>query len=120
MEVRAYGILFCLSLKERRDNMEGFIISSNSGVYEVYTIDKKVYRCKARGKFRNEGIKPIVGDNVIIQIISDTEGYIEDVIKRVNQLVRPPIANIDQAIIISAVKEPDLDFLQLNRYIAFA
>ena len=96
--------------------MEGFIISLNSGVYEVYT-NEKVYKCKARGKFRNEGIKPVVGDNVFIQVISDTEGYIEEVFPRRNQLIRPPVSNVDQAIIIISIAEPDLSPSLLNRFL---
>ena len=96
--------------------VDGFIISLNSGVYEVF-VDEKIYKCKARGKFRNEGIKPIVGDNVSIQVISDTEGYIEEVYERRNKLVRPPVANVDQAIIIISIVEPDLSPSLLNRFL---
>jgi len=83
--------------------MGGIIIKLISNDYTVLCNDK-IYICKPRGKFRNLNISPLVGDRVII----DSENnYILDIKKRKNFLLRPPVSNIDQAIIITSLKSPD-------------
>ena len=91
--------------------MEGFIIKNISNDYVVKS-SKGIYSCKARGKFRNMKLVPLVGDYV-----SFDEGslYILDIKKRKNSLIRPCVANVDQAIIVSSVKEPDLDMHLLDK-----
>lgn len=83
--------------------MEGKIVKIISNDYTVLTSDNR-YICKSRGKFRNMKITPLVGDNVIFD---EKKNYITDVLERKNTLLRPPVANIDQAIIITSVKDPD-------------
>ena len=91
--------------------MEGLIIKLISNDYTVLC-DDKLYVCKARGKFRNLNISPLVGDRVIIDAENN---YILEVKKRNNELTRPPIANIDQAIIITSLKSPDFSSNLLDK-----
>lgn len=91
--------------------MEGLIIKNISNDY-VVKIDKKKYTCKPRGKFRKEKIKPVVGDKVIIDPINN---YILEIKPRKNHLIRPNVANIDQALIVTSVKNPNLDTNLLDK-----
>lgn len=91
--------------------MEGIIIKLISNDYTVLC-NEKLYVCKARGKFRNQNISPLVGDRVIID---EENNYILEVKKRKNELSRPPIANIDQAIIITSLKSPDFSSNLLDK-----
>jgi len=91
--------------------MVGKIIKQISNDYTV-KIDDKLYVCKARGKFRNLGITPLVGDNVEVDIDNK---YILDVLKRKNELDRPSISNIDQAVIVTSVKIPDFSSNLLDK-----
>src|SRR5574344_1151862 len=79
--------------------MEGKIIKIISNDYTVQT-PNKAYVCKSRGKFRNDKITPLVGDNVSFD---DKNNYIMEIKPRKNELVRPPDSNIDQAVIITNV-----------------
>ena len=91
--------------------MKGQIIKIISNLYTV-DIDGKIYECHSRGKFRNLNITPLVGDNVII----DTDNnYILEVMTRRNSLVRPLVANIDQAFVITSVKQPDFSTNLLDK-----
>ena len=90
--------------------MEGKIIKIISNSFTV--LADKEYICNARGKFRNLKITPLVGDNVIFD---SNKKIIQEVKSRKNSLIRPPIANIDQAIIVVSVKEPDLDLYLLDK-----
>ena len=91
--------------------MEGFIIKNISNDYVVKS-NKGTYSCKARGKFRNMKLTPLVGDYVSFDEI---DLYILDIKERKNSLVRPSVANVDQAIIVSSVKKPDLDTHLLDK-----
>ena len=91
--------------------MEGFIIKNVSNDYVVKS-SKGTYSCKARGKFRNMRLIPLVGDYVSFD---DSDLYILDIKKRKNFLVRPSVSNVDQAIIVSSVKKPDLDTYLLDK-----
>ena len=81
--------------------------------------DKGIYECKARGIFRNQRIKPLVGDNVSVDILDEQEkeGNITEIIPRKNELLRPAVANIDQALVIFAITKPDPDFKLLDRFL---
>ena len=96
--------------------LEGKIIKALSGFYYVQS-DEMIYECRARGKFRNIDFKPLVGDEVVFQIENKTAGYIMEVKERRNFLVRPPISNIDQAIIVVSAKEPDFSTLLLDKFL---
>ena len=90
--------------------MNGKIVRIISNLYTVKA--DKLYDCMARGKFRNLGIKPIVGDNVIFDA---EKKWLMEIEKRKNELHRPLIANIDQALVVVSVKNPDLDLNLLDK-----
>ena len=91
--------------------MVGKIIKQISNDYTV-KVDNNLYVCKARGKFRNLGITPLVGDNVVID---QKNNYILEILDRKNELERPSIANIDQAVIVTSVKIPDFSSNLLDK-----
>lgn len=83
----------------------GLIVGLSGGAYTVKTLDGKRYNCRARGVFRQQGISPCVGDNVVIEI-DDKYGYILSIEPRKNFIIRPPLANIDRMVIVSSVIDP--------------
>ncbi len=91
--------------------MEGVIIKNISNNY-VVKCNNGTYQCRARGKFRNEKRVPLVGDRVII---NEHDCYILEILNRKNELVRPSVSNVDQAIIVTSVKEPVLDTYLLDK-----
>lgn len=91
--------------------MEGIIIKNQSNDYTVRT-KNSVNICKSRGKFRNDKITPLVGDRVVID---DINNYILEIKERKNFLIRPSIANVDIAIIVTSVKEPNFDSNLLDK-----
>ena len=91
--------------------MEGIIIKNQSNNYTVRT-KKGIHVCKPRGRFRSDKIIPLVGDNVIID---DINNYLLEIKPRKNSLIRPTIANIDNAIIVTSVKEPNFDSNLLDK-----
>src|SRR5699024_10204772 len=95
---------------------EGRIIKALSGFYYVQS-EGQVYQCKGRGVFRNQNITPLVGDFVRFDLNDESEGYIMEIEERKNELVRPPIANIDQAIVVSSAQSPDFSSLLLDRFL---
>ncbi|PAV29955.1 ribosome small subunit-dependent GTPase A [Virgibacillus profundi] len=95
---------------------EGKIIKALSGFYYVKS-GEQIYQCRGRGVFRNKKISPLVGDFVSFDINDPNEGYIMEIKPRENELVRPPIANIDQAIIVSSAIRPDFSTLLLDRFL---
>lgn len=92
--------------------MNGRIIKLISNDYTVYGEDEIEYICKSRGKFRNEKVKPLVGDFVIFDA---KQRYILEVKKRNNELIRPPVSNIDQVIIVTSTKNPDFSSNLLDK-----
>lgn len=99
--------------------MKGKIVKGIAGFYYVHAAGSGVYECKAKGVFRREGIKPLVGDDVEIEILdeNDMEGNITEILPRKNELIRPAVANIDQALVVFAVTEPDPHFNLLDRFL---
>ena len=98
--------------------MQGKIIKGIAGFYYVYTTEG-IVECKAKGIFRKEQIKPLVGDLVSIEL-TDREkllGNIVDILPRKNQLIRPAAANIDQALVIFAIVKPDPNYNLLDRFL---
>lgn len=91
--------------------MEGTIVRIISNLYTV-DVEGKLYDCRARGKFRKDGISPVVGDKVIID---NQNNYILEIKERKNKLDRPIIANIDSAIIVTSVKKPNLSLNLLDK-----
>lgn len=96
---------------------EGRIIKALSGFYYVKTADHQVYQCRGRGVFRNQNITPLVGDFVDFEYDDPNEGYIMEIKQRSNELVRPPISNITQAIIVTSAKAPDFNQTLLDRFL---
>ena len=98
--------------------MQGKIIKGIAGFYYVQTEDK-LYECKAKGAFRNQKIKPLVGDDVEIAIVDEEtkKGNIEKILPRKNELIRPAVANIDLALIIFAAAKPQPNFNLLDRFL---
>ena len=85
--------------------MRGKIVKGIAGFYYVHIAGSGVYECKAKGIFRRDGIKPLVGDDAEIEILDDKdkEGNIVRLLPRKNELIRPAVANIDQALVVFAV-----------------
>lgn len=98
--------------------MQGRIVKAISGFYYVEN-ENKIYECKARGIFKKNSITPLVGDFVEFEEFKNGKGNVIDVKERKNSLVRPPIANIDTAIIVAAVKNPDISLLFIDKQIVF-
>ena len=99
--------------------MQGRIVKGIAGFYYVHVVESGVYECKAKGIFRKDGVKPLVGDNVEIEILDekDMEGNITQILPRKNELIRPAVANIDQALVVFAVTKPKPHFNLLDRFL---
>ncbi|MEH6940500.1 ribosome small subunit-dependent GTPase A [Bacillus sp. JJ722] len=95
---------------------EGTIIKALSGFYYVIDGDKTI-QCRGRGVFRKKKISPLVGDSVVYQYENEQEGYILEIKERKNELVRPPIANVDRAILVFSAVEPSFSTLLLDRFL---
>lgn len=100
--------------------IEGIIVKGIGGFYYVMT-DTGLVESKARGVFREENITPLVGDRVRIRISEeDKGGYIEEIYPRSTELLRPPVANVTQAIVVMSVKSPDINTWLLDKFIMMA
>lgn len=99
--------------------MTGKIVKGIAGFYYVHTDIGEIYECKAKGIFRNRHVKPLVGDDVEIQILSEEEktGNIDEIKERKNSLIRPAVANVDQALIIFSIAKPAPNFNLLDRFL---
>lgn len=101
--------------------IDGVIVKGIGGFYYVST-EKGVAQCRARGKFRKQGIKPMVGDRVKITLVSENplEGAVEEIEERKNFLIRPPVANIECIVIVVAATNPQPDFFMIDKLILSA
>lgn len=99
--------------------MQGKIVKGISGFYYVYVAGTGIYECKAKGAFRKEKVKPLVGDNVEIAVISDEKrtGNVESILPRSRELIRPAVSNIDMALVVFAAAKPDPNFNLLDRFL---
>lgn len=99
--------------------IQGKIIRGIGGFYYVHVKGRRVYECRAKGIFRKDKTKPLVGDNVNIRVISeeDKTGNIEKIEDRKNSLIRPAVANIDQALVIFAADKPKPNLNLLDRFL---
>lgn len=100
--------------------MQGKIIKGIAGFYYVVAEDSDiVYECKAKGIFRKDNIKPLVGDDVIMDILDEEsqKGNIMKILFRRNELLRPAVANIDQALVIFSIVKPEPNFNLLDRFL---
>ncbi|BBE26495.1 ribosome small subunit-dependent GTPase A [Latilactobacillus curvatus] len=97
----------------------GQIIRALSGFYDVQS-EGKIYRTRARGNFRKRKITPLVGDFVEFESESETEsGYILEILDRKNEMIRPPVANIDNAVVIVSAVEPAFSLNLLDRFLIY-
>lgn len=99
--------------------MTGKIVKGIAGSYYVHVVGAGIYECRAKGVFRYRNIKPLVGDNVELDVLDENEmtGNITDICERRNALVRPAVANIDQAMVIFAAKSPMPNLNLLDRFL---
>ena len=99
--------------------MQGKIVKGIAGFYYVHVVEFGIYECKAKGIFRKEKQKPLVGDDVEIDIISEEEktGNIVEILPRKNELIRPAVANVDQALVVFAITKPKPHFNLLDRFL---
>lgn len=99
--------------------MQGKIVKGIAGFYYVHVAESGIYECKAKGIFRSQGMKPLVGDNVELTILDEAEktGNIEKILPRKNELIRPAVANVDQALVIFAAAKPKPNFNLLDRFL---
>jgi ribosome biogenesis GTPase / thiamine phosphate phosphatase len=93
----------------------GIITKGIAGFYYVKLEEGNIVECKARGRFRKEGLSPVVGDRVIIDLLDDEHGTIDEIEERKTLIIRPLVANVDQAIVVFALKKPDLNFTLLDK-----
>lgn len=99
--------------------MKGRIIKGIAGFYYVDTAGSGIYECKAKGIFRKDRKKPLVGDQVEIEILSEEEktGNLTTLLERKNELIRPAVANVDQALVIFALENPRPNMTLLDRFL---
>ena len=99
--------------------MQGKIIKGIAGFYYVHVTGNTLYECKAKGIFRKENIKPLVGDDVEIEITDaeNKKGNIIKILPRKNALIRPAVANIDQTLLIFAMTKPEPNYNLLDRFL---
>lgn len=101
--------------------LEGVILKGIGGFYYIDT-QAGVYECRARGIFRKEGIRPTVGDAVRISVLDEAnkKGSLDEILPRRNELIRPRVANVDQAVIVFAAKSPNMNLDLLDRFLLLA
>lgn len=99
--------------------MQGKIIKGIAGFYYVHVEGQGVYECKAKGIFRKDHVKPLVGDDVDVDVLSEKEmlGNIHRIRPRKSALIRPAVANVDQALILFAIVKPNPNFNLLDRFL---
>ena len=99
--------------------MIGKIMKGIAGFYYVGVAESGVYECKAKGIFRKDKIKPLVGDDVEIEVLNEEEklGNIVKILPRRSELIRPAVSNIDQALVIFAAREPKPNLSLLDRFL---
>lgn len=99
--------------------MYGIIYKGIGGFYYVKTADGYIIECKLRGIFRKQGIKPVAGDKVEL-VYEDGTTVIDKILPRKNVFVRPPVANVDQIVIVVSTVEPSPNFLVIDKLTAIA
>lgn len=99
--------------------LPGKIIRGIAGFYYVHTAGNGIYECKAKGVFRKNKEKPLVGDDVLIDVLNAEEktGNVSEILPRKNDLIRPAVANVDQALVIFAANHPKPNFNLLDRFL---
>lgn len=97
----------------------GRIIKGIGGFYYVHDGKENIFECRAKGIFRNKKQKPLVGDQVVIDVLSEEQmtGNLVKILPRSSELIRPASANIDQALVIFAAKDPDPNYILLDKFL---
>lgn len=98
--------------------MQGRILKAISGFYYV-EYENNIYECRAKGVFRKKEESPLVGDIVEFDIIKENTGNVIKILNRKNELIRPPIANIDMAVIVASAKTPEPSTLFIDKQLVF-
>ncbi|MFW6262754.1 MAG: ribosome small subunit-dependent GTPase A, partial [Thermotogota bacterium] len=103
------------------DRRQAIVVRFHSNMLDVIdTQTRKRYTCTLRGKFKKQGIRPVVGDVVEYIGFQDMKGRIENILPRKNQLDRPKIANIDQVILVLTLSHPPISLLTLDKFLIMA
>ncbi len=99
--------------------MQGKIIKGIAGFYYVYVNGSGIYECKAKGIFRKDNTKPLVGDDVELNILDKEQmlGNIDRILPRKSELIRPSVANVDQALVVFSIVKPQPNFNLLDRFL---
>lgn len=105
--------------KSSENKVTGRIMKGIGGFYYVHDSENRIFECRAKGIFRNKKQKPLVGDQVIIDIIDleQRTGNLVEILPRSSELIRPASANIDQALVIFAAKDPDPNYILLDKFL---
>lgn len=100
---------------------EGLIVKALSGYYYVLPDNAnnsfETLQCRARGIFKKKGVSPLVGDRVLYEETENGEGVVDEILPRTTELIRPPIANVDLAVLVFAVNEPALNLQLLDKFL---
>lgn len=99
--------------------LKGFVIKCVGGFYTVETGEGPVV-CRARGRFRKEGVSPCAGDQVMVSTMPDGTGALTEILPRRNHLVRPPVANLDRLFIVASLREPAAGTVLIDKAVAAA
>ncbi len=99
--------------------MNGKIIKGIGGFYYVHVPNEGVFECRAKGIFRNQKVKPLIGDNVVLEAmqVEQMKANIAKILPRHNELVRPCVSNIDQVIVVFSVNRPKPNLNLLDRFL---
>lgn len=105
-----------------KQNVRGRIIKSLGGFYYVADSEQKenIIECRARGAFRQQNVKPCVGDWAQVELTPQGKGYVVEIEERKNSLVRPPLANLDQLVLVVSIADPAPNAFVLDKLIAIA
>jgi ribosome biogenesis GTPase len=96
---------------------EGLIVKALSGYYYVLAHNQEQIQCRARGIFKKKGITPLVGDRVLYELTENGEGTVDEILPRSSELIRPPIANVNLAVLVFSLDEPALNIQLLDKFL---
>ncbi len=99
--------------------LQGLIVKALGGFYYVET-SERTYECRAKGIFRKQGISPLVGDQVTIELDGQGKGTVSEIHDRKNEIIRPPLANLDRLFIVTSILEPLPNALIMDKFIAMS
>ncbi|WP_409341068.1 ribosome small subunit-dependent GTPase A [Paenibacillus sp. MBLB4367] len=106
---------------------EGLIVKALSGYYYVLSdddtrdggVEEQLVQCRARGIFKKNKVSPLVGDRVKFELTENGEGMVDELLPRTTELIRPPVANVKQAVLVFSLAEPDLNLPLLDKFLVF-